>query len=335
MAENRNQLGVVNAAVFKAAQLYFNRGMRQEEVAVALGVSRASVALYLQRARDAGLVETRLRTEAFRHHELALELERRFDLEAAYVSDNDGDDADLYDDAIKLAADVLSENFDDGDRLGVAWGRTLQRLSELAPNSPRKSATVMQLCGNLGTAFGNAPEESVHAIAKRFGAASRILYAPLVVSTADLANALRREPIIADQIAAFGDCGKAVFSIGDCEENSHIVRCGAVTKPELKTLVKNGARGVVAGRLISADGEPMAYHGGDRVIGVTLENLLEIPFRLAVVVGVEKTEAVLAGLRGGFASHIVLDKSLAEAVVDASEDETCSEDDSPEILVST
>lgn len=309
----------INATIFRAAQPYYQRNMRQDEVAKVLGVSRASVAHYLQKARDAGFVEIKIRSDLFRHHALAAQLEKRFALQAVYVVDMGADDAQdaslIFDDTVRLGATVLLENFDDYDRLGVAWGRTLHALSEVLPASPRKGAMVYQLCGNLGAPFGHSSEACSSRIARRFNATNRTLYAPLVLSSAKLADALRREPIIADQLEAHAQCNKIVFSIGDCGKNSHVVKCGAVSAEELDEYVAAGARGVIAGRFINEAGAPMPYKGGDRFIGVRLEDLYAASFRLAIAAGVEKADAVRAGLTGNFATHLVIDRALAEAVL--------------------
>ena len=52
--------------VHKAAWLYYTHGLRQDEVAQRLNISRASVALYLRRARESGIVTISTATYLFR-----------------------------------------------------------------------------------------------------------------------------------------------------------------------------------------------------------------------------------------------------------------------------
>ena len=61
--------------VHKAAWLYYMHGLRQDEVAQRLNISRASVALYLRRAREAGIVNISTSTELFRDDWMARRLE--------------------------------------------------------------------------------------------------------------------------------------------------------------------------------------------------------------------------------------------------------------------
>ncbi len=58
--------------IHKAAWLYYTHGLRQDEVAQKLNISRASVATYLRRARESGIVSISTSTELFRHDMQAL-----------------------------------------------------------------------------------------------------------------------------------------------------------------------------------------------------------------------------------------------------------------------
>ena len=64
-----------DSTVHKAAWLYYRHGMNQDEVARRLDISRASVASYLRRARETGIVTISTSTQLFAADVLARELE--------------------------------------------------------------------------------------------------------------------------------------------------------------------------------------------------------------------------------------------------------------------
>ncbi|TIV92658.1 MAG: sugar-binding transcriptional regulator, partial [Mesorhizobium sp.] len=51
--------------IHKAAWLYYAHGLRQDEVASQLNISRASVAMYLRKARETGIVNISTSTQLF------------------------------------------------------------------------------------------------------------------------------------------------------------------------------------------------------------------------------------------------------------------------------
>ena len=302
---------------FQAAWLYYMRDMKQSEIAEQLQISRASIALYLKQVRERGMVRISMATDMFREHVVAQQLEEAFGLQAAYVLalNGEGSHSDPVQDCAILGGEVLLKYIEDGDELGVAWGLMLYELAKRLPIRSVRGVEVVQLCGNLGAPFGYAPEQCTLEIANRLSAKSRNLYTPLVVSTAELAQQLSEEPIIAEQLAILESCTKTIFSFGSCTTTSHIVRCGAFSAEEMQDAYSRGARSVVAGRVINENGEPFHEKNESRIIGITLERIKKIPFRLAVSAGLDKAEAILAGLKGGFATHLVVDLETAASVL--------------------
>ena len=73
----------------KAAWLYYMHGLRQDEVAKQLDISRASVALYLRRARESGIVNISTSTSLFTHETLARELEDALGISTVWIVPED------------------------------------------------------------------------------------------------------------------------------------------------------------------------------------------------------------------------------------------------------
>ena len=57
--------------IHKAAWLYYAHGLRQDQVARQLNISRASVAMYLRKARETGIVNISTSTQLFTDDVLA------------------------------------------------------------------------------------------------------------------------------------------------------------------------------------------------------------------------------------------------------------------------
>lgn len=53
----------------------------------------------------------------------------------------------------------------------------------------------------------------------------------------------------------------------------------------------------------------------ERLLAIPLEDLLRVPHRIGVAAGVDKAEATLGALRGGYANVMLLDSALARAVL--------------------
>ena len=300
----------------KAAWLYYTHGMRQDEVAKHLDISRASVAMYLRRAREMGIVTIATSTELFSDDVLARTLEDRLGFDTVWIVPEGGHALDPAAEMPVVAAAAFQSLVKKGDTIGVAWGRTVYHIADVMPFADLQGATVVQLCGNLGAPYSYRPDQCTTEIARRLNAEGINFYAPLVMSTPELADALRREPVIQEQMARISECSLVLYSVGGIEPDSHLVKCGAVTADELKALEAQGARGVIAGQVIDGDGQWMDCAHNRRCISASIDSIRSIPRRMMVVEQMEKFDALYAAIRGGLVSHLVVTASMAKRLLE-------------------
>lgn len=302
--------------VVETAWLYYHDGLNQSEIANKLQVSRATVVNYLQEARERGYIHTKLSPEAFNTHRTALELRERFGLKAAYVlPDGAGGQDDQASRVIRGASDWLPSLIEPGDRLGVAWGKTIYDVAERLEQTNIPDLTVLQLVGSMATPYGFSADVCSSIVARKFSAKCINLHVPAILSTAEIAAMLRSETLIANQLDAISDCNKTLFAVGSCNPGSHVVSSGVATLEELKDYISNGAVGVMCGRFIDADGDAISGPLDDRMMGIGLDELRHRDMGILVSVGEERVPAAVAAIRGGYATHLVTNRSCAVAMM--------------------
>jgi len=302
--------------IHKAAWLYYAHGLRQDEVAKKLEISRASIAMYLRRAREMGIVTITTSSELFSNDVLARELEDATGLTSVWIVPEDRQALDPAAEMPVVAASVFLELISKGDRIGVAWGRTVYHIADVMPFADLRGVTVVQLCGNLGAPYSYRPDQCTTEIARRLNAEGINIYAPLVLSTERLADELRAEPVIREQLATISDCQLALYSVGGIEADSHLVKCGALSPEDMHALGERGAAGVIAGQLIDGDGNWMDCQHNRRCISADLDSIRAIKKRMLVVQEENKFEPLVAALKGGFASHLVVTESMGRRILD-------------------
>ncbi|MBX3578610.1 MAG: sugar-binding transcriptional regulator [Rhizobiaceae bacterium] len=301
--------------VHKAAWLYYSHGLRQDEVAQKLGISRATVAMYLKRARETGIVSISTSTQIFSEDALARQLEDVLGLDSVWIVPTSGDALDTAVETPALAANVFLGLAGKGDRIGVAWGKTVYQIADVMSFADLQGVTVVQMCGNLGAPYSYRPDQCTTEIARRLNAKGINLYAPLVLSSERLADELRQEPVVRDQLADISGCNLALFSVGGIDDDSHIVECGALARNELRALRARGAAGVIAGQLIDGAGGLLDCSYNRRLISADLDSIRAIPRRLMVVQQDNKLGPLMAALEGRFATHLVVTASLARSLL--------------------
>jgi deoxyribonucleoside regulator len=304
--------------VVEVAWLYYQDGLNQKEIADRLGLSRATVVNHLQEARAQGLIRITLAAPAFVQHRLAVALCDRFGLQAAYVVPDEGLDVEeRFRRVVTGGAMWLPSLLAPGDRLGVAWGRTVHDLAEALEPHRIPDMTVLQLVGSMATPYGFTAETCSTLLAQQLGARCVNLHAPAILSRPRLAAELRDEPIIRAQLEQLLTVNKLLFSTGTALPDSHIVLSGLATRGDLDRNIAKGAAGVICGRFVDAEGRPIPDIMEERMIGIPLRQLLGLEMGILVTPGHDKVEPSIAAIRGGFVSHLVTGASVAEAMLAA------------------
>lgn len=297
------------------AVLYYREGLNQGEIAQRMGVSRATIVNYLRQAREQQIVDIRIRGKSFTTSGYSREVKAKYQLEDVFVAEpgevpgETAIDPTRY--LAKVAAMALFEILREGDTLGVSWGKTIHYLSEELPFQTIPRLTVCQLIGSMRVPLLTAAESCTIRVSARTGADCYTLHAPAIVSTAELADALRAEPIIATQLAKFDQVNRALFSVGNCSDDTQLVQAGIGTAEDLRWYRARGAKGILCGRFIDADGQHIEGPLDRRMIGITPAQLRRIGAGILVSTGSDKLEAVRAVLNGRYASHLVIDRQTA------------------------
>lgn len=79
---------------------------------------------------------------------------------------------------------------------------------------------------------------------------------------------------------------------------------------------EKGAAGVIAGQLIDRDGQWLDCNHNRRCISADLDSIRAIKKRMLVVQEDNKFDPLIAALKGGFASHLVVTTSMARRILE-------------------
>src|SRR3954467_775354 len=300
-----------------AAWLYYEGRMTQEEVAERLGVSRASVVNFLQEARDRNIVTIAVASEHLQSVQIARELSRRYDLKSCVVIPEGSDDLPVYERIGRAGARLLLDILEPNDVLGVSWGRTVLSLSAELAAAKMPGVTVVQIAGSAIGTREFSPELCTTNIAYRIGGRCVNLHAPGIVSRPDVKKLFMQESSLVEQFRLIRSCTKVLFGVANLSDASTALRSGYMTPEKIKPYVKRGAIAVMSGRFLDSDGRPVLGALDEQMIGLTLDEIAQMPERICVAGGIEKIPAIRAMLRGGYATILVTDEPTARALVDA------------------
>jgi DNA-binding transcriptional regulator LsrR (DeoR family) len=298
-----------------AAWLYYIDQMTQVDVANELGVSRASVVNYLQEARERGLVSIHFDQNSISETFISKSLKAKYSLEGCVVIPKATEKTNLSERLGVAAARVLFTMLDPSDVIAAAWGKTVLSAAQSIPRSNFENLTVVQVVGSFHSTVKFSPEFCTSILANRLNARCMNFLAPAILTSKQLRDELLKEEVLINQFNAIKSARIIVFGIGELDPESTVVSTGFLKEPVIKNYLKKGAIGTILGRMIDQNGEQIYTEMDDRMIGVTLGEIKDIPCRLAVAGGPQKVEVVRATLKGKYPTHLVTDYETATALL--------------------
>ncbi len=300
-----------------ASWLYYEEGLTQGEIADAMGASRPTVNAYLADARSRGIVNISIATQQLRAVTIARAIEERFGLDDCLIIPGEGGERPLIDRLGAAGAQALAATLHSGDSIAIGWGRTMLALANAVPPLPLTDLTVVQATGGTTAAIPYTPEACASRLADHLGARVVPISAPAILSSAAARQMLLAEPVIAEQMARLARVNRIFFGVSSLRPNSTLHSSGFFDVGQPQSRHYATAVGALAGRFIDADGKAVDGPLADRTLGIELAALRAIPSRVLIAGGFDKVAAILAALRGGFASTLVTDAATGEAVLRA------------------
>jgi DNA-binding transcriptional regulator LsrR (DeoR family) len=303
----------------RAARLYYQQRLSQDEVARALGTSRSNVSRMLTAAQEQGIVEIRINDPAGRDPELEKALIEQFGLDDAVVALRPSDPSIRPVERVgALAWTWLRQELRDGMTIALSWGRTLQSMVWSITDETPLSIDVVQLVGGLSSVASEITgQELVREMATRLGARYRYLHAPAIFQTTAARDTMLNERSVSDALDAARRADVAVVGIGavNAGSSSAILRAFGLTEAERSQFEAAQPVGDVVARFFDIEGREVHGPVHDRVLAVTLDDIRDMPIVVGLAVGREKVDGVVGALRGGFVDVLVTDVAAARGVL--------------------
>ncbi|MBI2002113.1 MAG: sugar-binding transcriptional regulator [candidate division NC10 bacterium] len=295
------------------ADLYYLQDRTQAEIARALRISRPHVSRLLKRARETGIVTISVRPPFGLSTGPAEELGKLFPLRDVRVVSAGGAPLPRVAEA---AGSYLASRIQRESVVGVSWGRTVRMIADVVPSDPRRSVEVVPLVGGMGPVGDEIhANEIARRLASRLGGKYYVLNAPALAERANARAMLVRDATVRGILERARKADVAVVGIGGMVASSTLVRVGYLKPDHLRRLRASGAVGDICSRFFGKDGAPCQSPLTDRVVGIELNDLRQLPWVVGAAVGTEKAPAILGALRGGYINVLVTDETTARAVL--------------------
>lgn len=300
------------------ASMYYEQDMTQNEIAEQLGLSRVKVYRLLQEARQANVVQITIQFPLMRDNALEDQLKTTFSLKDALVLRISGQsEVRTLQQLGQLGARYLENKLRHSTTMAICLGRSTYEVIQAISPDFQANVQVAQAIGNMPGLYREYDSSALAAqLARKLGGEVMYLSSPLMADTREAAHVIRSQRDIERTLHIARSADVALIGIGNlAPETSGFVRAGFLSLDDLPALKTNGAVGDIAWRIIQESGELYECDFNHRVIGITLDELREIPTTIAVASGIDKAHAMLGALRTGAIDVLCTDSKAAQQVL--------------------
>lgn len=300
--------------------MYYLEDKSQGDIAKALGVSRSSVSRMLSDARDRGIIEIRIHPQGAldRVRDLERQIKELTGIQDAVVTVRKAGQLGI-DCVGEAAARIFEDRVGTLASLGVSWGRTVACFVDHVLVEPiHPELGLYPLIGGMPTlGTGLSANDAIETLAHKGGFRVHRFEAPAVVESELTWNALRGESSVRRAIADAANVQAAVVGVGamGLHANPHVVDAMHLEPAEKAEFLAHNPVGDICGQFFDARGEILGPPTSERIVGISLEQLKQIPTVVGLAGGSEKATGVAGALRTGVLDVIVLDDELAAATI--------------------
>ena len=314
------------ALIVKVARMYYEQNMSQDQIARSLITSRSNISRILSVAKKRGIVEIKINESTKRETDIEEMLISRFGLRAALVAKVPRSTSD-YKAVGQLAVQSFLNHLKPRVRVAISWGRSIQAMIDALDNENRPDLTFIPLMGGMTSIPSSYSGETlIRSLAEKFNADYQILHAPTIVQSPEIKLALMKEPSVAAVIDSARNADVAFVGIGSRGANSsiHILQSAGINEKDNPEFYSKWA-GDLAGRFFDRDGKSISKQLDSRTVGLELSEISKMKRVVGVAAGDEKTEGILAALRGGLISELVTSSNCALKLLEAAESKKLKE----------
>lgn len=300
----------------RVAVMYYVHGETMEAISAQLRTSRSSVSRLLKEARTSGLVQIKVPELDPVASPLAKTLGQHFGIRVHLVPvRKKATPLQRLDQTARVAAQLVAGWFDDDQVLGIAWGTTLSAIAVHLPTHRVRNAMIVQLNG----AENNQPLGVAHAseLLRQFGNAFDATVThfptPAFFDHAETKAAMWRESSIQRVLSLQHRCDMALFGVGvvSAQLRSKVHSGGYLGPAEYRELREERVAGDICTVFLRQDGSWEDIDLNRRATGPTPKDLARIPRRVCVAAGEDKVPGLLAALRSGAVTDLVIDHETA------------------------
>jgi len=304
--------------ISRILMMYYMEDKSQAEIGQELGLSTAKINRLLKQARNQGFVEINIHTPFQHLLMLEKELETVTGLKHAVVVPKLGDNPKALLQSVGHAAAVFFlEHLREGDIVCMGGGTSLSAMVESIPSDQKYSITIVPASGGFQGRHDSDVNNLVADLATKLGGKSLSLHAPAVTDSPKERENLQALRQVREVLDLADHAQIALIGIGAIRPaTASLFQFASLSPEDILAVTENRqAVGELLLNLLDKQGKPVKNVLNQRIVGLELDALKNIPLTIGIAAMPNKVTPIIAALKGGYLKVLITDEETAKEVL--------------------
>ena len=302
-----------NSLIIKIAWKYYIEGMTQNEIAESLNLSRMKVIKYLDIAKANNIIQFKINLEKLVNIDLQNQIKQQYQLQDIYIVPASNENP--LNSLTKAAAHYIQDRITSDTMINVGYGQAVSGTLGHLNISTKYKVTFVSLSGGvkfyIPTAIDSSSDYYTNPNYTHY-----IMPAPLLTSTEHLAKQLINEKPIKKIFEMIPYSTITIIGIGAVNERATLVKEGYLSSHEMEIYKSLGAAGDLLSQFYDRNGHVLDLPLHKQLVSTDIHLLKSLNHVVAVAGGVEKREAIIGALNGGYIDVLITDEVVAKSLIE-------------------
>lgn len=301
-----------NDLVVKIAWHYYIEGLTQNEISEHLNLSRMKVIKYLEKAKTDNVIQFKIDLEKMDHVSLQNKIKEKYDLKDILIVPTS--EQNNVESLTIAAARYIEDRITSDTMISIGYGEAVSRTLGHLRISTKYKITFVSLSGGvkfyMPTAIDTRSDYYTNPNYNHY-----IVPSPLIVSSKNIAEHMLAEQPVKKVIEMVPYSNLTVIGIGALNERATLIKEGYLNSNDFEILKSMGAVGDLLCQFYDIKGEILDLDIHRKLISTDIDVLKSLNHVVAVAGGIEKKDAIIGALKGGYIDVLITDEQVAQSLI--------------------
>jgi len=301
-----------NDLIVKIAWQYYIEGLTQNEISESLNLSRMKVIKYLEKAKTNNVIQFKINLEEIENLSLQNKIKKKYNLKDIIIvpTSNQKNVESLT----IAAAQYIEDRITSDTMLSIGYGEAVSRTLGHLRISTKYKVTFVSLSGGvkfyMPTAIDTRSDYYTNPNYNHY-----IVPSPLIISSKNIAEQLRKEQSVSKILDMIPYTNLTVIGIGALNDRATLIKESYFNTNDFEILKSKGAVGDLLCQFYDINGNVLDLDFHKQLISTEIDVLKSLNHVVAVAGGLEKKDAIIGALKGGYIDVLITDESVAQGLI--------------------